>query len=62
MSPQEIQLLQNFLDQLVQVQGVNKDPLALEMIHQAVSKQAAEQVSLEALEVGVKKKPVVSGQ
>ena len=29
---------------------------------QAVSKQAAEQVSLEALEVGVKKKPVVSGQ
>ena len=40
MSPQEIQLLQNFLDQLVQVQGVNKDPLALEMIHQAVSKQA----------------------
>ena len=29
---------------------------------QAVSKQAAEQVSLEALEVGVKKKPVNSGQ
>ncbi|MFZ6689309.1 DUF2076 family protein [Undibacterium sp. SXout11W] len=40
MSPQEIQVLQNFLDQLVQVQGVNKDPVALEMITAAVNKQA----------------------
>jgi len=40
MSPQEIQILQNFLDQLVQVQGVNKDPLALQMINAAISKQA----------------------
>jgi len=39
MSPQEIHLLQNFLDQLVQVQGVNKDPVAQEMINTAVSKQ-----------------------
>ena len=40
MSPQEIQMLQNFLDQLVQVQGVNKDPVALAMINAAVGKQA----------------------
>jgi len=40
MSPQEIQILQNFLDQLVQVQGVNKDPVALDMITSAVNKQA----------------------
>ena len=39
MSPQEIQVLQNFLDQLVQVQGVHKDGQAQDMINAAVSRQ-----------------------
>ncbi|MFZ6710244.1 DUF2076 domain-containing protein [Undibacterium sp. TC9W] len=39
MSPQEIQVLQNFLDQLVKVQDSNKDAQALAMINEAVSKQ-----------------------
>ena len=40
MSPQEMQVLQNFLDQLVQVQGVNPDPQAANMINAAVARQA----------------------
>jgi len=40
MSPQEMQILQNFLGQLVQVQGVVKDPQAASLINEAVSKQA----------------------
>lgn len=40
MSPQEMQVLQNFLGQLVQVQGVAKDPQAATLINEAVSKQA----------------------
>ncbi|MFZ6638552.1 DUF2076 family protein [Undibacterium sp. TC4M20W] len=39
MSPQETQVLQNFLDQLVKVQDSNKDAQALAMINEAVSKQ-----------------------
>lgn len=39
MSPQEMQILQNFLAQLVQVQGVVKDPQAASLINEAVSKQ-----------------------
>jgi hypothetical protein len=39
MSPQETQVLQNFLDQLVQVSAVNPDPQAQALIQQAVSKQ-----------------------
>ncbi|MFZ6871903.1 DUF2076 domain-containing protein [Undibacterium sp. Di27W] len=39
MSPQEIQVLQNFLDQLVKVQGIDKDAQALSLINEAVSKQ-----------------------
>lgn len=39
MSPQETQVLQNFLDQLVQVSAVNPDPQAQTLIQQAVSKQ-----------------------
>ncbi|MEB0140604.1 MULTISPECIES: DUF2076 family protein [unclassified Undibacterium] len=39
MSPQEIQVLQNFLDQLVQVQGVHKDGQAQDMINAAVNRQ-----------------------
>ncbi|MFX5785494.1 DUF2076 family protein, partial [Acinetobacter baumannii] len=38
--PQETQVLQNFLDQLVKVQGINKDPQAQSLINDAVSKQA----------------------
>ncbi len=39
MSPQEIQVLQNFLDQLVKAQGVSKDVQAQQLITEAVSKQ-----------------------
>jgi hypothetical protein len=39
MSPQEMQVLQNFLAQLVQVQGVAKDPQAASLISEAISKQ-----------------------
>ncbi|MBC3933811.1 DUF2076 family protein [Undibacterium sp. CY7W] len=39
MSPQETQVLQNFLDQLVQVSAVSPDPQAQTLIQQAVSKQ-----------------------
>ncbi|MES2040105.1 MAG: DUF2076 family protein [Pseudomonadota bacterium] len=39
MSPQETQVLQNFLDQLVKVQDSNKDVQALSLINEAVSKQ-----------------------
>ncbi|MDB5821611.1 MAG: hypothetical protein JWR21_315 [Herminiimonas sp.] len=39
MSPQENQLLQDFLNQLVQVRGVARDPEADAMIRQAVSSQ-----------------------
>ncbi len=39
MSPQETQLLQNFLEQLVQVKGVVKDPQAEAQIARAVSQQ-----------------------
>lgn len=39
MSPQETQALQNFLDQLIQVQGVNHDPQAATMISAAVARQ-----------------------
>jgi hypothetical protein len=39
MSPQENQLLQDFLNQLVQVRGVARDPDADAMIRQAVSSQ-----------------------
>lgn len=39
MSPQDSQLLQDFLDQLVQARGVAKDPQAEEMIARAVSQQ-----------------------
>lgn len=39
MSPQETQVLQNFLDQLVKVQDSNKDAQALSLINEAVSKQ-----------------------
>ncbi|MBC3869528.1 DUF2076 family protein [Undibacterium oligocarboniphilum] len=39
MSPQEMQVLQNFLDQLVQVQGVSKDPQAAALISQAATRQ-----------------------
>ncbi|MFZ6654645.1 DUF2076 domain-containing protein [Undibacterium sp. TJN19] len=39
MSPQETQILQNFLDQLSKVQGIDKDLQAQHMITEAVSKQ-----------------------
>jgi uncharacterized protein len=39
MSPQESRLLQDFLDQLVQVKGITKDPQAEAMITQAVRQQ-----------------------
>jgi hypothetical protein len=39
MSPQDSQLLQDFLNQLVQARGVAKDPQAEEMINRAVSQQ-----------------------
>ncbi|MGZ5199104.1 MAG: DUF2076 domain-containing protein [Telluria sp.] len=39
MSPQDTQLLQDFLNQLVQARGVAKDPQAEEMINRAVSQQ-----------------------
>lgn len=39
MSPQETQVLQNFLDQLVKVQGISKDAQAQSLISDAVSKQ-----------------------
>ncbi len=39
MSPQETQVLQNFLDQLVKVQDSNKDVQALALINEAVSRQ-----------------------
>jgi hypothetical protein len=39
MSPSESQLLQEFLDQLVQVRGVAKDPEADAMIERAVARQ-----------------------
>jgi uncharacterized protein len=39
MNPQERSLLENFLDQLVQVRSVNKDPEADRMIAQAVQQQ-----------------------
>ncbi|MFZ6757309.1 DUF2076 domain-containing protein [Undibacterium sp. Ji50W] len=39
MSPQETQVLQNFLDQLVKVQGISKDVQAQSLINDAVSKQ-----------------------
>jgi hypothetical protein len=39
MSPQDSQLLQEFLDQLVQVRGVAKDPEADAMIQRAVARQ-----------------------
>lgn len=39
MSPQEVQVLQNFLDQLCKVQGISKDVQAQQLINEAVSKQ-----------------------
>jgi hypothetical protein len=39
MSPQDSQLLQEFLDQLVQARGVGKDPEADAMIQRAVARQ-----------------------
>src|SRR4051794_32100827 len=39
MSPQDAQLLQDFLNQLVQVRGVAKDPEAEAMIARAVAQQ-----------------------
>ncbi|WP_394781373.1 DUF2076 domain-containing protein [Undibacterium sp.] len=39
MSPQETQVLQQFLDQLIEVKGVSKDADAQAMIAQAVSRQ-----------------------
>lgn len=39
MSPQDAQLLQDFLNQLVQARGVPKDPEAEAMIQQAVARQ-----------------------
>lgn len=39
MSPQETQVLQNFLDQLVKVQGVSKDAQAQSLIGAALSRQ-----------------------
>jgi uncharacterized protein len=39
MSPQDTQLLQDFLNQLVQARGVAKDPQAEEMINRAVAQQ-----------------------
>lgn len=39
MSPQETQMLQNFLDQLVQVKGTVKDPQAQTMIQDAYARQ-----------------------
>lgn len=39
MSPQELQTLQNFLDQLVQVRGVSQEPQAAAMINSAVARQ-----------------------
>jgi uncharacterized protein len=39
MSPQDAQLLQDFLDQLVQARGVAKDPQAEDMIKRAVAQQ-----------------------
>lgn len=39
MSPQDSQLLENFLSQLVQARGLQKDPEADAMIQQAVSRQ-----------------------
>jgi hypothetical protein len=39
MSPQDSQLLQDFLSQLVQARGVAKDPQAEEMINRAVAQQ-----------------------
>lgn len=39
MSPKETQVLQNFLDQLVKVQGISKDAQAQSLINDAVSKQ-----------------------
>jgi uncharacterized protein len=39
MSPQDSQLLQDFLNQLVQARGVAKDPQAEEMINRAVARQ-----------------------
>ena len=39
MSPQEVQILQNFLDQLVQVRGVTQDPQAAALIGAATARQ-----------------------
>jgi len=39
MSPQETQVLQDFLNQLTQVRGIGKDPQADAMIHAAVAQQ-----------------------
>lgn len=39
MSPQDTQLLENFLNQLIQARGLQKDPEAEAMIGQAVSRQ-----------------------
>ena len=41
MSPQDAQLLQDFLNQLVQARGLSKDPEAEAMIGQAVARQPA---------------------